>query len=764
MSEETSLLQTSLNVINRETQQMKRCLETRGKLMDALKHASNFLSELRTSYLSPKQYYELYMAVFDSLQILSTFLKDNHPRHHLSDLYELVQYAGNIVPRLYLMITVGTVYMSVPDAPVREIMKDMLEMCRGVQYPIRGLFLRYYLIQRTKSILPLGSDQEQSESIQLIVTNFIEMNKLWVRLQHSGHSKERGKRIQEREELRVLVGSNLVRISQLENLSLTYYKSDILPLIIDQVVQCRDALAQEYLLDVVIQVFPDEFHLKTLDEFFSCIKKLNDDSSKGFNQVFVTLVERIVGFVKREEEETVKSLIDFDLFGKLWEFINSLEDVFISVSDLNALLESITKLSLTVYPRNYSNVDLIMNYALEKSKELKLDDDQENFQGLLRHPIVCFQNKPSKILKLSNYSKLLNSQPYKVTKLLSCQVLDIILNNHYRITKVETLTGLFSLLSVLITDKDQSKGQNAIQFSTEQEKLAKISHLIISSDIQNHSKLLIQTKTLLAPGNIRFTYPSLFFAILKFIRNHPESSQTNTLFKTASRVINELYRLGQYELSFKLHLSAAQLADEVHMEEVSYEFFSQCFTVYEDSISDSKIQYQAISSVLSVLQSTRSFSRENYDTLITKTALYGSKLLKKPDQCRAVYMASHLWWGVEIPSLGEEEGVTEFYRDGKRVLECLQRSLRVADACMDSVVSIELFVEILNRCLYYFIHGCDDVGVRYINGLIELIESNLDGLEADVNADGVKSHFKRTLIYIQSQREIDERFQLIKWT
>ena len=42
------------------------------------------------------------------------------------------------------------------------------------------------------------------------------------------------------------------------------------------------------------------------------------------------------------------------------------------------------------------------------------------------------------------------------------------------------------------------------------------------------------------------------------------------------------------------------------------------------------------------------------------------------------------------------------YRDGKRVLECLQRGLRVADACMDTAVSVELFVEILNRYVYYF--------------------------------------------------------------
>lgn len=145
--------------------------------MDALKSASLMLAELRTSSLSPKQYYELCMfrlsmfphslicfmqdmAVFDSLPHLSSYLYDAHIqcRHHLADLYELVQYAGNIVPRLYLMITVGSVYMSIPEAPVKEIMKDMIEMCKGVLHPIRGLFLRHYLSGQTRGHLPIGED------------------------------------------------------------------------------------------------------------------------------------------------------------------------------------------------------------------------------------------------------------------------------------------------------------------------------------------------------------------------------------------------------------------------------------------------------------------------------------------------------------------------------------------------------------------------------------------------------------------------------
>lgn len=44
----------------------------------------------------------------------------------------------------------------------------------------------------------------------------------------------------------------------------------------------------------------------------------------------------------------------------------------------------------------------------------------------------------------------------------------------------------------------------------------------------------------------------------------------------------------------------------------------------------------------------------------------------------------------------------QLYRDGKRVLECLQRALRVADSCMETTTSIELFVEILDRYVYYF--------------------------------------------------------------
>ncbi len=61
----------------------------------------------------------------------------------------------------YLLITVGVVYVRSFPQSRKDILKDLVEMCRGVQHPLRGLFLRNYLLQCTRNILP--DDGEQTE-------------------------------------------------------------------------------------------------------------------------------------------------------------------------------------------------------------------------------------------------------------------------------------------------------------------------------------------------------------------------------------------------------------------------------------------------------------------------------------------------------------------------------------------------------------------------------------------------------------------------
>ena len=161
----------------------------------------------------------------------------------------------------------------------------------------------------------------------------------------------------------------------------------------------------------------------------------------------------------------------------------------------------------------------------------------------------------------------------------------------------------------------------------------------------------------------------------------------------------------------RFFLFAGQSAAECGFEEIAYEFFVQAFTIYEESISESRAQFQAITCIIGALQQTRIFTSETYDTLITKAALHSAKLLKKPDQSRAVTLSSHLWWSVKEHD--NEEGGEGIAQNGKRALECLQKALKIADSCMDAVTNVQLFVEILNRYIYYFEKGNDAVSLTF---------------------------------------------------
>ena len=76
------------------------------------------------------------------------------------------------------MVTVGSAYIKTKEAPVKLILKDLLDMVKGVQQPVRGLFLRYYLLKMMKDKLPdSGSEYEGeggdiNDAIDFILTNF----------------------------------------------------------------------------------------------------------------------------------------------------------------------------------------------------------------------------------------------------------------------------------------------------------------------------------------------------------------------------------------------------------------------------------------------------------------------------------------------------------------------------------------------------------------------------------------------------------------
>ncbi|KAI0757552.1 vacuolar protein sorting-associated protein 35 [Daedaleopsis nitida] len=928
-AEEGKLLSESLSTVKIQVQQMKRHLEL-DQLMDALKSASLMLAELRTSSLSPKQYYELYMAVFDALRHLSNYLYDAHVqnRHHLADLYELVQYAGNIVPRLYLMITVGSVYMSIPDAPVKEVMKDMLEMSRGVLHPIRGLFLRHYLSGQTRDHLPVGDDPgpkgNLQDSITFVLTNFIEMNKLWVRLQHQGHSRDREKREMERRELRILVGTNLVRLSQLDGVDLEMYQTNILPSILQQIVVCKDVIAQEYLMEVVIQVFTDEFHLYTLGPFLSATAQLHP--KVNIKQIVIALIDRLAAYAareaenedpeetKRQEEAAARRLAEkvkqargarqngngatsptpgspptatnewgspptspvanekpeppapttngtaeegegekdgkgkekekekesveqeqirkfrgvpenVKLFEVFWhqvvELIKARPDL--SIQDITALLVSLTNLSLSCYPDRLEYVDQILGFAAEKIKEFSDSGSPDlhhpqtiaNLSALLLAPINSYQSVLT-LLALQQYTALLTQQPYSTRRTLAHSLISSVLKNETVIETTEDVNGILELCHVLIRDqadagtgpgahnqsltKDPRRGpyhHEREEMAEEQGWVARMVHLFRSDNLDVQFEILQTARRHFETGGerMRFTYPALITSAIKLCRRYKNrehledewQSKVATILKFV-RQLNAILstNVDAPAIALRLYLLGAQIADECGFENLTYDMYVDAFSVYEESISESRAQLQAITLIIGTLQGARVFSEDNYDTLITKAALHGAKLLKKPHQASAVNLASHLWWQ-EVPpdeepaedaaakegekkGAAKEEGEKKAYplQDSKRVLECLQKALRIANSATEEIITIQLYCDTLDQYLYYLDRGAPDVTPKFVNSLVELITSSIDNIASpDVHPsqrappgllEGVQTpemitrHFRNTLMYIQTKK------------
>jgi vacuolar protein sorting-associated protein 35 len=79
--------------------------------------------------------------------------------------------------------------------------------------------------------------------------------------------------------------------------------------------------------------------------------------------------------------------------------------------------------------------------------------------------------------------------------------------------------------------------------------------------------------------------------------------------------------------------------------------------LYDNDITTNK--YQAITLVVATCQKIlHVFGDENCDALKQNCVTRAAKLLKKPDQCRAVALCSHLFWNCKERADGQTVSIT----------------------------------------------------------------------------------------------------------
>lgn len=390
--------------IRLKAQRLRRALDA-DRLDDAVRVAADVAAELRapsTAQLAPKAYYDVYLSVCAELRVLEMYAMETARRGApVLELYERVQETPLVLPRLYLLVTAGSVYVKSQQAPAKDVLRDLVEMCSAVQHPQRGLFLRAYLAQMMKDKLPdrpaadadvdpwrssasfasanptsptsemtnagAPSAGSLSDSLDFVLRNFTEMNRLWVRMKSNAQPQEEEDMQTERLELRLLVGSNFATLGRLLSNDMTLYTTKVLPVLIEQIVTCRDAIAQEYLADCVVQVFPDDFQLASLDAFLAMCAQL----VRGVNlrTVLVSIIDRLTRYAKTSAAaaDHVRATDAFLVFHQHFPAMLERQRNTLSLPDRLHIFLALMRFALELEPTKTTPVDAVLALAVQST-------------------------------------------------------------------------------------------------------------------------------------------------------------------------------------------------------------------------------------------------------------------------------------------------------------------------------------------------------------------------------------------------------------
>jgi len=764
-SEQEKWLADAKAAVKQQAFYMKRAIDE-DSLRDVFKYSSAMLGELRTSLLSPQKYYELYMRAFDELRGLEMFFEEQRGKGHTaSELYELVQHAGNVLPRLYLLVTVGAVFIRSHESPIKSLLKDLVEMCSGIQHPVRGLFLRSYLTQVSKEALQLIENKVDTETstedaVEFVLQNFTEMNKLWVRMKHQGPVRERSKREKERKELRDLVGKNLVILSSMEDVDEAMYGKIVLPRIIEQIVNCKDELAQAYLMDCIIQVFPDEFHIKNLETFLDSCGNLQPNTD--VSSILCGLINRLSRFMEASQAHA---------------------ELFESVGAFNKILEPVSRISSSLDQQSVANIySAILDFTVgQKSDTLDRVDlvlgqcaaalgglggslsgqASRTLKGILTKPLDIYSI--TELLELSSYPSVMHLLDNTMQKQVAVDIVEKILQKGTVISDVKKVESLFDFISLLLkADEEDPVEEDEDDIEEEQNLIARLVHQMRSetNDIDNSFSILQLAKERFEKGGplrLKHTMPTVAFDVLQLVKQCEDAEKSVKMLQYLHTIIDLISEVPQPEKAFKLYLECTLVADLKKLEDNAYDFMTAAFDIYENSIPDTKAQTEALAMLIGTLNDCANFGEDNWDTLITTATKWSIKLLKKSDQCKAVYSCSHLFFRKG----GEAEASNE---TSDKVLVCLKRALTIAKQAQGMAKSsrgdvgpVELFIAILNKYVYFFDQQTSEEVIKAedIQNLLDLVSNETSSLTAsdDKTHNETVKFYHNTLRYIMHLKE-----------
>ena len=812
-------LEKSLKKIKEQAFHINSAIE-KNNLRQCLKEAYTMLCELRTNELSPKNYYGLYMSVVDVMLTLKNYMIEEISRgRRLIDLYDDVQQAQNVIPRLYLMITAGSIYIERVPRSTRIIIYDMLGLVKAVQNPIKGLFLRNYLLKMLKDKLPdkdnvyLREGASFEDSIKFIIENMEEMNRLWIRLSGGVHGPEKAKRDKEREELKVLIGESMTKLSSLENLNLEIYEEIVLPKLLNIILNSKDQLSQQYLMECIIHAFPDSYNVKCIESLLEATSNLEEGVDIGI--IFVSLMQKLgnyFGRFNKSDENENENGNDKQIFetaqniypallknfkGYMNQNLNNKE--INTVEDLNKifnLISSFIKFSIQCAPKEqkFASINNIFALTLELANRYKNNMTEDNLNKISALLIESLTNGMN-IFRMNDFIPLMNFLNIKSRKNIGIKLIETLIGganegktNLEKLDSLDSLDKILKYIKPLLTNSKDAIQEEDYVYEAEQSVVCKLIYIIRTNNIETIYKILNDLKNIFShggPNRRKYTMPPLALRIIKFCHDItlcyenklgliPEKKKKNKFVKEIIesldiskiendeifyKLISNIYKLlkealdiisqEQPELGFKLYLNAASQANSINCNKEKFQklcinFIKTAMSIYDEGRYDLTHKYEMLIQISSLLL-TINIKNEDVEEIINQLIKNSDNMKQREEQCKSMLILSQIYFSI--------------FKDSKKVIECLNKARRYADFAMTNPPNLILFVEYLNKILYFIEQDIKIVEIKQeeINDLIELIKGHIRTIKSITSDDisylnDIEIYFNNTLKSIENKK------------
>ena len=806
--DEELILDKALKEVRRQNYFIMLEIE-RNNLRFCLKQTFTLLCELRTDFLKPKNYQILYNHVVNELIQVHKYMNEEISfGREPWDIYESVQQCRYVIPRLYLTIIAGSVYLEHSQEKCKELIEDLLDIVKQAQSPLRTIFVRYFLTKVMARVLPDEDNKDIKEgcgtildTIYFLIKNLEEMNRAWIRMTLNASLDEKPILEKERLDIKMLIKDAIYIISKLKGMNNNLFEKEILPKIIEIIFMYDDTISQEFIMECILTDFPESYIIKNLDFLLLTLSKLGEGVDK--KKLFVIVLEKLFNNYKNniekkegEEKEQILNEVHGAYPVVLRNFNIIIQKQEKSVQNLLNILEI-----------NYNFIKFCVYCAPEEEKLISINHGLNSTYSILisANVSILFQDQLNKIhdilsiplesiysiFDMTNFPKLFSFLDYQNKKKLAFEIIDNLtnVNSHEKLDTLEKIKQLIIFLRPLEKNLDlnnnNSNNNSELLIEKEQFTLIKIFTVFKTKNIDLLFQFYFEFKNLLIEGDKsqrNKSLPCLISILIIFCKDisylYSQKIEQNEKYDISSlksdedfyNYLSNIYSIlaelikkleqDNQKMAFKYSFLIMRQINIINTAkekfgEIYLSLFNNSFELYKNFEQEKKFEY--FKYMCQYLMIDTIFSEELYEKILDELINEAKNMQKRSEQCNGLLTISKIYF--------------VHFKNGEKVLEYLSKAKKIADFSLTNQKNLILFVNLLNEYLYYIDSDKENIvkiEKDLIEEIIEYIQNYFVTIKMDKNNDlnflnEIENYYNNTINLINERKNKEEYNEIYKF-